>query len=118
MAEGAVKWYDDSKGFGFIEREGQEDIWFHARDRSGSVDEAQFLPGARVVFTEELVRGRAKANITAVLGGSRGEPEPEPESEPAQEYTVDEVIKGLEGVFLAGLEWLDILKQVAKNGQA
>jgi CspA family cold shock protein len=116
MAEGTVKWYDDNKGFGFIEREGQEDIWFHARDRSGGVDEAQFLPGARVVFTEELVRGRAKANITAVLGGSRGEPEPEPG--PAQEYTADEIIKGLEETFLAGLEWLDLLKQLAKDGRA
>lgn len=29
MPEGRVKWYDDKKGYGFIQTESQGDIFFH-----------------------------------------------------------------------------------------
>ena len=29
MSEGKVKWFNDSKGFGFIEQEGSKDLFVH-----------------------------------------------------------------------------------------
>jgi len=48
MAEGTVKWFNDAKGFGFIEEEGGKDVFVHhsaIRDGFKSLDE-----GARVTF--------------------------------------------------------------------
>ena len=54
MAEGTVKWFNDAKGFGFIQREGDSDVFVHYSAIQGdgfkSLDE-----GARVKF--EIVEG-------------------------------------------------------------
>lgn len=63
MAEGTVKWFNDSKGFGFIEHEGGKDVFVHhsAIQATGfkSLDE-----NARVTF--DIVdgpKGPCAANV-------------------------------------------------------
>ena len=54
MAEGKVKWFNDSKGFGFIERDGGGDVFVHhtAIQAEGF---KSLTEGARVTF--EVVDG-------------------------------------------------------------
>ncbi|CAK8723676.1 CSD domain-containing protein [Candidatus Electronema halotolerans] len=54
MAEGTVKWFNDAKGFGFIQQDGGQDVFVH--HSAIEADGFRTLPeGARVSF--DVVNG-------------------------------------------------------------
>lgn len=63
MAEGTVKWFDDSKGFGFISQQGGKDVFVHytAIQREGFRTLAE---GDQVTFdVVEGPKGPQAANV-------------------------------------------------------
>ena len=52
---GAVKWFNDSKGFGFIAREGESDVFVHHSAIQG-IGFKSLAEGQRVEF--EVVQGQ------------------------------------------------------------
>jgi CspA family cold shock protein len=55
METGTVKWYDDSKGYGFITRDGGEELFVHRSGIAG-VGAKTLKEGARVEF--EVAQGQ------------------------------------------------------------
>jgi CspA family cold shock protein len=66
MAKGVVKWFNDSKGFGFIEQENGEDVFVHfsAIQCEGFKSLAE---GDSVTFdVQQGPKGLQAANVTRV----------------------------------------------------
>jgi cold shock protein len=67
--EGKVKWYNEARGFGFIGREGQPDVFMHvsALKKAGL---PEIKEGDPVRFRVETTqRGQQACDIELIIGG-------------------------------------------------
>lgn len=66
MAEGTVKWFNDSKGFGFIEQENGNDLFVHFSAIQGDGFKS-IQEGARVTFdVVDGPKGPAADNVVMI----------------------------------------------------
>ncbi|RPJ78796.1 MAG: cold-shock protein [Deltaproteobacteria bacterium] len=66
MANGTVKWFNDKKGFGFIEQEDGTDVFVH-HSAIKSNGFRSLNEGDRVTFdVEKGQKGPAAANVTVI----------------------------------------------------
>lgn len=64
MAKGIVKWFNDSKGYGFIEQENGKDLFVHHTSINATGFKS-LKEGDRVTFEiEEGKKGPAAKNVT------------------------------------------------------
>ncbi len=66
MANGTVKWFNDSKGFGFIEQENGNDLFVH-HSSINSTGFKSLNEGDQVSFdVEQGQKGPAASNVTVL----------------------------------------------------
>jgi CspA family cold shock protein len=66
MTNGIVKWFNDRKGYGFIEQEDGPDVFVHHSGINGNGFKS-LAEGDRVSFdTEQGQKGPAAVNVTLV----------------------------------------------------
>ena len=66
MTNGTVKWFNESKGFGFISRDDGDDVFVHHTSISGTGFKS-LSEGQAVTFdVEKTPKGPRAVNVTAV----------------------------------------------------
>lgn len=66
LVTGVVKWFNDEKGFGFIQQEGQKDVFVHFSAINGS-GRKTLLEGQKVQFNiTQGQKGPQAANVTII----------------------------------------------------
>lgn len=66
MASGSVKWFDDRKGYGFIQQEEGPDVFVHHSGINATGFKSLY-EGDRVTFdVEQGEKGPAATNVTVV----------------------------------------------------
>ncbi|MCC5874184.1 MAG: cold-shock protein [Gammaproteobacteria bacterium] len=66
LVTGVVKWFNDEKGFGFIQQEGQKDVFVHFSAINGS-GRKTLLEGQKVEFNiTQGQKGPQAANVTII----------------------------------------------------
>lgn len=64
LVTGTVKWFNDAKGFGFIEREGEADVFVHYRGINGD-GRKTLHDGQQVTFEiSDGEKGPQASNVT------------------------------------------------------
>ena len=81
MAKGKVKWFNDQKGFGFIEQEGGTDCFVHHSSIQGGGFKS-LAEGEAVEFDVTAGPKGPKAENVRRVGQSAAAPEPPPVPEP------------------------------------
>ena len=66
IVSGVVKWFNEEKGFGFIEREGDDDVFVHFRAINGT-GRRTLLEGQKVTFqVTQGQKGLQAENVSVV----------------------------------------------------
>ena len=69
LVTGVVKWFNDEKGFGFIQQEGQKDVFVHFSAINGT-GRRTLLEGQTVEFNiTEGQKGPQAANVSVIERG-------------------------------------------------
>ena len=67
MKTGTVKWFNSEKGFGFIEVEGEKDIFVHSSAIEGNGSMKSLDEGQKVQFeTEKGPKGLQAISVTKI----------------------------------------------------
>lgn len=67
MKTGTVKWFNTEKGYGFIEVEGEKDVFVHSSAIQGNDSRKSLEEGQKVQFeTENGPKGLQAINVSAI----------------------------------------------------